>query len=71
MPDGELLTVPVPEPDLLTVNACCPGALKIAVTFLAKVIETVQRVPLIELHPLQLPKVDGACGLAVKVTLVL
>ncbi|CAK0767977.1 hypothetical protein CCP4SC76_4960002 [Gammaproteobacteria bacterium] len=51
MPEGELVTVPLPVPDFPTVRI----ALKIAVTLLLDVMMTVQ-LPVPEQSPLQLPK---------------
>ena len=70
MPVGELVTVPVPVPVLLTVS-CLGTRLKLAVTLLAAVILTVQ----VSLLPVQAPdqpsKTDPILLVAVKVTLVL
>src|SRR5438094_8434832 len=69
MPAGELVTVPLPVPALLTVSAKL-GRLKVAVTVVA--VETVTtQVPVPE-HPppLQPLKVEPAAGLAVNVTAV-
>src|SRR5436309_8496074 len=69
IPAGELVTVPLPVPALLTVSAKL-GRLKVAVTVVA--VETVTtQVPVPE-HPppLQPLKVEPAAGLAVSVTAV-
>src|SRR5207247_1969528 len=69
IPAGELVTVPLPVPALLTVSAKL-GRLKVAVTVVA--VETVTtQVPVPE-HPppLQPLKVEPATGLAVSVTAV-
>src|SRR5213080_4433646 len=69
IPAGELVTVPLPVPTLLTVSAKL-GRLKVAVTGVA--VETVTtQVPVPE-HPppLQPLKVEPAAGLAVSVTAV-
>src|SRR5438552_1416454 len=69
IPAGELVTVPLPVPALLTVSAKL-GSLKVAVTVVA--VETVTtQVPVPE-HPppLQPLKVEPAAGLAVSVTAV-
>jgi hypothetical protein len=67
IPDGLLVTVPVPVPALVTVSTD-GTALKVAVTDLAWLITTTH-VP-VPLHPLPLqpPKVDPASGAAVNVT---
>src|SRR5438093_1599836 len=69
MPAGELVTVPLPLPALLTVSAKL-GRLKVAVTVVAAETVTTQ-VPVPE-HPppLQPLKVEPAAGLAVSVTAV-
>jgi len=68
MPDGLLVTVPLPVPALPTVNVWFPGAEKVAVTDLAASIVTVQ-VPVPEQPaPFQPIKVAGAVGVAVSVT---
>src|SRR6267142_1878364 len=69
MPAGELVMVPVPVPDLLTVSVkdCCA---KVAVTEVAALRVTVQ-VPVPEQPPpLQPEKVEPAAGVAVRVTAV-
>ena len=70
IPVGKLVTVPVPVPDLLTVNNL-GTKLKFAVTLLAAVILTVQ----VLLLPVQAPdqpiKVEPEAGVAVNVTLLL
>jgi hypothetical protein len=68
MPAGELVTVPVPAPDLLTVSVKVWSA-KVAVTVVAALSVTVQ-VPVPEQPPLQPLKVEPAAGVAVKVTAV-
>ena len=69
MPAGELVTVPLPLPALLTVSAKL-GRLKVAVTVVAAETVTTQ-VPVPE-HPppLQPLKVEPMAGLAVSVTAV-
>src|SRR5207249_4564618 len=69
IPAGELVTVPLPVPTLLTVSAKL-GRLKVAVTVVAVATVTTQ-VPVPE-HPppLQPLKVEPAAGLAVSVTAV-
>ncbi|CAK0782306.1 hypothetical protein CCP4SC76_880003 [Gammaproteobacteria bacterium] len=66
---GELITVPPPEPDLLTDNVLEPD-MKVAVVFFATFIVTVQ----VELAPEQSPlhpvKVAPLAGIAVSVTVV-
>src|SRR6266850_340455 len=69
MPVGELVMVPVPVPDLLTVSVkdCCA---KVAVTEVAALIVTAQ-VPVPEQPPpLQPVKVEPAAGAAVRVRAV-
>src|SRR5712692_9841842 len=67
MPTGELVTVPVPLPVLLTFRVC-DTAVNVAVTERFEVIETVQVFPKVESHPLQLVNVEPLAALAVKVT---
>src|SRR5438552_2254003 len=69
MPAGELVTVPLPVPALLTVSAKV-GRAKVAVTVVAALRVTVQ-VPVPEQPPpLQPVKVEPAAGVAVSVTAV-
>jgi hypothetical protein len=69
MPAGELVTVPVPVPLRLTFNVRCV-AVKVAVTFRAAFIVTVQVLPLVESQPVQLVKEEFASAVAVNVTIV-
>jgi len=66
MPDGELVTVPAPVPDLATVraNVCM---LKVAVTDLAELMLTTQ-LPVPVHAPLQPAKVEPEAAVAVSVT---
>jgi hypothetical protein len=63
MPAGELETVPLPEPEVVTVSVK-PGTLKVAVTDCAEFVVTWQ-VPVPEQAPLHPPKVEDGLGLAV------
>ena len=67
MPAGELVTKPVPVPPMVTVSAWVSIA-KVAVTFLAAVMDTVH-VPVSE-HPppVQPAKTEPVSGVAVSVT---
>src|SRR5882724_5991776 len=69
MPAGELVIVPVPVPDLLTVSVkdCCA---KVAVTEVAALSVTVQGPVPEQPPPLQPVKVELASGVAVRVTAV-
>src|SRR5438093_79088 len=69
MPAGELVMVPVPGPDLLTVSVkdCCA---KVAVTEVAALIVTVQGPVPEQPPPLQPVKVEPAAGVAVRVRAV-
>jgi hypothetical protein len=68
MPDGELVTVPVPAPDLLT-DKICVGPVNDAVTFLAVSMVTTQ-FPVPEQAPLQPVNVEPDAGVAVIVNVV-
>jgi hypothetical protein len=68
MPAGELLTVPPPLPDLVTVSVRGASP-NVAVTEVAAFIVTVQ-VPVPVQPPLQPVNVDPAAGVAVNVTVV-
>ena len=69
MPDGELVTVPDPVPDLKTLKMYCPElSVNFAVTFLAALIVTVHVIPVPEHAPDQTVKALPSCGTAVKVT---
>ena len=65
IPGGLLVTVPLPDPDIVTVN-CSPG-LKAAPTVWSAVIETVQA-PVPEQAPFQLVKKSFCAGVAVSCT---
>src|SRR6266581_6255377 len=69
MPAGELVMVPVPVPDLLTVSVkdCCA---KVAVTEVAALRVTIQGPVPEQPPPLQPVKVEPASGVAVRVTAV-
>src|SRR5438034_9287516 len=69
MPGGELVTVPLPVPALVTVSAKL-GRLKVAVTVVAA--ETVTTHDPVPVHPppLQPLKIEPAAGVAVSVTAV-
>jgi hypothetical protein len=67
MPAGELVTVPLPAPALVTVSAK-DDCMKVAVTVVAAFIVTVQVVAMPEQPPLQPVKVDPAAAAAVRVT---
>jgi hypothetical protein len=68
MPAGELVTVPVPVPDLFTVSVCCGTAVKVAVTE-ASALNVTWQVPVPEQPPPDQPaKVEPAEGFAVRVT---
>src|SRR3989442_3828485 len=69
MPAGELVTVPLPEPALLTVSAKL-GRLKVAVTVVAAETVTTQVPVPVQPPPLQPLKADPAAGAAVSVTAV-
>src|SRR5947209_1703289 len=69
MPAGELVTVPLPVPALLTVRAKV-GAVKVAVTVVAAESVTVQAPVPEQPPPLQPLKVEPAAGAAVSVTAV-
>src|SRR2546422_11152526 len=69
MPDGLLVTVPVPVPALERVSAKV-GRLKVAVTVVAAEIVTVQVLVPEQPPPLQPLKVEPAAGAAVSVTAV-
>src|SRR5438093_9640743 len=66
---GELVTVPLPVPTLLTVSAKV-GRLKVAVTVVAAETETTHDPVPEHPPPLQPPKVEPAAGVAVSVTVV-
>ena len=61
------VTVPVPVPVATVVSRYVDGW-KVAVTFFAAVMETVQLVPAYVLQPDQLLKIDDPSGVAVRVT---
>src|SRR5205814_8668488 len=69
MPEGALVTVPLPVPDLVTVSAkeLC---IKVAVTASAAFIVTMQGPVPVQPPPLQPVNVDPAAGVAVRVTAV-
>jgi hypothetical protein len=67
IPAGELLTVPLPVPALVTVSEKVVEALKVAVTVVAAFSVTVH-VPVPEQGPLQPAKVEPAAGVAVRAT---
>jgi len=67
IPEGELVIVPAPVPALLTVKVWLLGALNVAVTDLAAVIEIIQA-PMPEQEPDQPAKVCPEVGVAVRVT---
>jgi hypothetical protein len=69
MPAGELVTVPAPVPDLVTVS-CTGTAEKLAVTAFAALIVTVQVLAVPVHDPDQPLKVDPAVATAVKMTLL-
>jgi len=69
MPTGELVTVPLPVPALLTVSAKL-GRLKVAVTVVAAESVTTQAPVPVQPPPLQPPKVEPAAGAAVSITAV-
>src|SRR2546428_8534928 len=69
MPAGELVTVPLPVPALLTVSAKL-GRLKVAVTVVAAETVTTQVPVPVQPPPLQPLKVEPAAGAAVSVTAV-
>jgi hypothetical protein len=70
MPAGELVTVPVPVPALVTVSVK-DACMKVAVTDVAAVTVTAQvPVPVGQPPPLQPVKMDPAAGAAVRVTTV-
>ena len=71
MPAGSLVTVPLPVPVLIAESIWLPGALKVAVTFLAAFIVTVQDPVPEQPSPFQPPNVEGAVAVGVKVTVVL
>ena len=68
MPAGELVTVPVPAPALVTVSAK-DACMKVAVTLVAALSVTVHG-PVPEQPPPQPVNVEPAAGVAVKVTAV-
>jgi hypothetical protein len=67
MPAGDELTVPVPLPFLVT-SSRYVLSVKVAVTFLAWVIETVQVPVPVQPPPDQAVKVDPVPGVAVRTT---
>src|SRR5436309_6019989 len=69
MPAGELVTVPLPVPALVTVSAKV-GRLKVAVTVVAAETETTHDPVPEHPPPLQPVKVEPAAGVAVSVTAV-
>ncbi len=69
MPAGALVTVPLPAPDLVTVSAK-DDCMKVAVTFWAVLIVTVQVLVVPVQPPPQPVKVEPAAGVAVNVTAV-
>nr|WP_040335034.1 hypothetical protein [Candidatus Magnetobacterium casensis] len=66
----EVVTTPVPEPDLVTVSVyfCVPPPVNVAVTLLAADIVTVQVALVPEQSPLQPVKVEPESAAAVRVT---
>jgi hypothetical protein len=71
IPAGLEVTVPLPVPDLLTVNAkLCGVTVNVAVTVRAAFIVTVQVAPDAESQPVQLANVDPEPAGAVSVTAV-
>jgi hypothetical protein len=64
------LTVPDPLPCFCTRSVWDLPGLNVAVTCRSAFMVTVQLFPLVESHPLQLPKVEGALADAVNVTTV-
>ena len=70
MPAGELVTVPVPVPDLLTVSEYADAGSNIAVTDCALFIVTTQAPVPLHPPPLQPVKLDPAAGVADSVTAV-
>ena len=66
IPAGELLIVPAPEPDLLTVSVVCAN-LKLAVTVCAALNVTVQVLVVPAHAPDQPSKLEPAAGVAVRV----
>src|SRR5207253_10350120 len=69
IPAGELVTVPVPVPAVLTVSAKV-GRVKVAVTVVAAETVTVQAPVPEQPPPVQPVKVEPAAGVAVNVTAV-
>src|SRR5437879_379890 len=69
IPAGELVTVPLPAPDLVTVSAK-DDWMKVAVTEVAAFIVTLQVPVPVQPPPLQPVKVEPAAGAAVSVTTV-
>jgi len=69
IPAGELMTVPLPVPALVTVSAK-DGKVKVAVTVCAALIVTLHVAVVPVQLPLQPVKVEPAAGAAVKVTMV-
>src|SRR2546428_7881907 len=67
IPPGELVTVPLPVPALLTVSAKL-GRLNVAVTVVAALKVTVQAPVPEQPPPLQPVKIEPAAGAAVSVT---
>lgn len=71
IPDGELVTVPVPVPDFVTVNPNVGAGENVAVTFTAAVPTVNEHVPVPEQAPVQPAKIEvGDTGVAVSVTAV-
>jgi hypothetical protein len=68
IPEGELVTVPLPLPSLLTVSS--HSLIKVAVTDLAAVMFTVHWLPEEESQPLHEPNRDPEAAEAVSVTVV-
>ena len=70
MPAGELVTVPVPVPDLATVNEYVDAGPNSAVTDCALLIVTTQLPVPLQVAPLQPTKVEPAAAAADSVTAV-
>jgi len=68
IPAGELVTVPLPVPAVLTARV--KVGMKVAVTVVAAVRVTAQEPVPVQPTPLQPAKTDPAAGVAVKVTTV-
>ena len=70
MPVGVLVTVPLPVPDFVTVNANEAGSVNVAVTEVAAFIVTAHVPVPAQPPPLQPENVDPPAGVAVRVTTV-